>query len=980
MVTVAGLRLPTSWTTASLDDPTFDISADELDDDLQVISDLDFGTFDLTTPRVNVTTIAANDTTAALTVTDATGIIVSQANWNINGNQIINTGTLTLPTSTDTLVGRATTDTLTNKQFEDDSLVLQNPADTFNYTIQTSAIVAARTVTIPLLTAAGNFAIDSFSNTFSTSQTFSDFVDFTEISVPGAPAANNLRMYAIDEATVSHIEFQNSGGTKFPLQRSVSNIVASATTSGAVNKQATDQIASGTADNVDIIAAMVPVGTALIREGTYNIQAQVGPSAGKRILKGDGIGATVFQRDVNFDGVSSRPLSVSNQDHITMRDFTIDGNNANVVGGASESSQSELFLLNADDCNFNNIEIKNTNTAGVALNSCERITFFGLTVTDANPTIEGGRGMSFNVADTIDTTVSGGIFKDNVTQGILANFVHRMTVMGSHFVNNATQNVGGQFTYFADAEDGILMGSHFSGTGNNSQGVENMGIRTITLGNTFKDQGRMSMSLLDNDVVKAGTDDKFGLYVANIVKDSGNVGDFAAFETIHVLPGTDQTNHFIVALNMVDDQRGTPHTTYGARIRADSDEFIIMGNDFIETKTGGILDDSTGTVKQIVGNLPFNSNTHLHHDGADAVISLAGATGHLEFGATPADAGAPASPIRLSNATGISVRNVGDTDNFDYLFTEVSGEVPVVNHGGTATKQLLLNTASATAATSTTLDFNQTSSQVVTFPDATFTVLGDATTATLTNKDFEDNGLVIQNPADTFSYTFQAGAILAARQITLPVLTATSTMAFADFANAWGTQNQDIAATGKWQEAGVNISPIGLHDKWFGVKEMFLPSTTPAAAIATREPTASQPAYEHMAFITAADEVVMLQWTPPRNWDEGTVTAIFYWTAFAGVGNVIWDISGLAIGQGEAINQAFPAATAATADGFDGTNDHMHLTARTTAHTIGGTPATSDHVIFRIRRNGAAGGDTHTADANLIGVSLEYSIDAGVAA
>ncbi len=41
--------------------------------------------------------------------------IVSSGPININGQSITNTGTLTLPTSTDTLVGRATTDTLTNK-------------------------------------------------------------------------------------------------------------------------------------------------------------------------------------------------------------------------------------------------------------------------------------------------------------------------------------------------------------------------------------------------------------------------------------------------------------------------------------------------------------------------------------------------------------------------------------------------------------------------------------------------------------------------------------------------------------------------------------------------------------------------------------------------------------------------------------------------------------------------------------------------
>jgi hypothetical protein len=64
------------------------------------------GTNTLTLPATNNDTLVGKATTDTLTNKTLTAPIIST---------ISNTGTLTLPTSTDTLVGRATTDTLTNK-------------------------------------------------------------------------------------------------------------------------------------------------------------------------------------------------------------------------------------------------------------------------------------------------------------------------------------------------------------------------------------------------------------------------------------------------------------------------------------------------------------------------------------------------------------------------------------------------------------------------------------------------------------------------------------------------------------------------------------------------------------------------------------------------------------------------------------------------------------------------------------------------
>lgn len=58
---------------------------------------------------------AATGQSVDLYVAGAKEYDFSATTFDINGNTITNTGVLTLPTSTDTLVGRATTDTLTNK-------------------------------------------------------------------------------------------------------------------------------------------------------------------------------------------------------------------------------------------------------------------------------------------------------------------------------------------------------------------------------------------------------------------------------------------------------------------------------------------------------------------------------------------------------------------------------------------------------------------------------------------------------------------------------------------------------------------------------------------------------------------------------------------------------------------------------------------------------------------------------------------------
>jgi len=89
-------------------------------------------------------------------------------------SSITNTGTLTLPTSTDTLVGRATTDTLTNKTLTNPTVTnyvetvvaigtvtTSNTISLTNGTVQTATLTAstACTFTMPTATAGKSFIL-----------------------------------------------------------------------------------------------------------------------------------------------------------------------------------------------------------------------------------------------------------------------------------------------------------------------------------------------------------------------------------------------------------------------------------------------------------------------------------------------------------------------------------------------------------------------------------------------------------------------------------------------------------------------------------------------------------------------------------------------------------------------------------------------------------------------------------------------------
>lgn len=128
-------------------------------------------------------------------------------------------------------------------------------------------------------------------------------------------------------------------------------------------------------------------------------------------------------------------------------------------------------------------------------------------------------------------------------------------------------------------------------------------------------------------------------------------------------------------------------------------------------------------------------------------------------------------------------------------------------------------------------------------------------------------------------------------------------------------------------------------------------------------------------FDSTLAESAFWEFPMPDNYDGGTITAKFYWTASTtGTPGVVFGIKGRAFADDEAIDQAY-GTEVETADTFIASGD-VHVSPESSAITLGGTPAGGELVQIKVTRKVAHGSDTLAADARLIAVKLEYTTNA----
>jgi hypothetical protein len=126
-------------------------------------------------------------------------------------------------------------------------------------------------------------------------------------------------------------------------------------------------------------------------------------------------------------------------------------------------------------------------------------------------------------------------------------------------------------------------------------------------------------------------------------------------------------------------------------------------------------------------------------------------------------------------------------------------------------------------------------------------------------------------------------------------------------------------------------------------------------------------------FDAGAIEYAQAMTIMPSNWNSGTISANFYWTATGSSGAVVWRIGAKIFCETMArIGPTVIGTAQSVTDTLLAAND-MHISSNTPAVTITGSNSTTNAVVYEISRNATDGSDTLAVDAQLLGVKINFN-------
>lgn len=240
---------------------------------------------------------------------------------------------------------------------------------------------------------------------------------------------------------------------------------------------------------------------------------------------------------------------------------------------------------------------------------------------------------------------------------------------------------------------------------------------------------------------------------------------------------------------------------------------------------------------------------------------------------------------------------------------------------------------------------------------------------------FENGAFKLRNPADTFSYTITPAAIAADRALTLPLATGADTILARDTAATPinKTYDADNNTFSNFAIGSEVLTTLTQTEEISIPAGAFTSSTTNGAEITSRETTTNKNNYTYAAFDTTTSESVWFTWTPPANWNAGTLRYKLKWTNTAGedTETIDFDLAAVAVADDDPIDVAVGTAQSVT-DTWIAQGDE-HVTSYSSALTVAGSPVAGERIQFKLSRDVAS--DDLTGDADIIEIILEYTVN-----
>lgn len=163
----------------------------------------------------------------------------------------------------------------------------------------------------------------------------------------------------------------------------------------------------------------------------------------------------------------------------------------------------------------------------------------------------------------------------------------------------------------------------------------------------------------------------------------------------------------------------------------------------------------------------------------------------------------------------------------------------------------------------------------------------------------------------------------------------------------------------------------------FQAREMTLPTTNPASALAKDESTTNKVNVEYLSFADAATQNALFAFRAPKSLDEGSPFQVeIEWKEAAGATTHVcrWRVEMQAQGDGDTIDSAWGTVVNIDSIGVSSAVRSFNMSGNVTP---GGSWAAGDKILVRISRLGGNASDTLNAAAHLIGVAVFGTVNAG---